>query len=117
MAELLGASHNKGGLVICGAVYAELLAHPKATPRFVDNFLQQTSVTVDFDTDEHIWRDAARAYARYAQRRQASGGAQSKRLLVDFVVGAHAMHRADRLLTLDASRYTQDFPKLALVPA
>lgn len=108
MAELLGASHNKGGLVICGAVYAELLAHPKATPRFVDNFLQQTSVTVDFDTDEHIWRDAARAYARYAQ---------SKRLLVDFVVGAHAMHRADRLLTLDASRYTQDFPKLALVPA
>ncbi len=115
MAALLGEAHSKGGIVICGAVYAELLAHPKVTQTFVDNFLLQTTVTVEFDTGEHIWRDAARAYARYAQRRRTSSGTQSKRLLVDFVVGAHAMLRADCLLTLDASRYVQGFPKLNLV--
>ena len=111
---LLGEARAKGGIVICGAVYAELLAHPKATQAFVDGFLMQTGVTAEFDTDEKIWRDAARAYARYAQRRRVSGGTQTKRLLVDFIVGAHAVNRADRLLTLDVSRYAQDFPKLTL---
>src|SRR5438046_5990875 len=38
-----------------------------------------------------------------------------KRLLVDFIVAAHALLRADRLMTLDASRYRQDFPKLRLL--
>ena len=114
MATLLGEARNKGGVVICGAVYAELSAHPKATQIFVDDFLLQTSVTVEFDLDERVWREAARAYAGYVQRRRGSGGTQSKRLLVDFVVGAHALHRADRLLTLDPSRYAQDFPRLTL---
>jgi len=36
-------------------------------------------------------------------------------MLVDFVVAAHALLRADRLMTLDASRYRQDFPKLHII--
>jgi len=33
-------------------------------------------------------------------------------LLADFIVGAHALTRSDRLLTLDPSRYSRDFPEL-----
>ena len=116
MIALLGQARSQGGVVVCGAVYAELLAHLKASAVFVDDFLLQTGIAVEFDLDEKIWRDVARAYAAYAQRRRRSGSTQAKRLLVDFLIGAHATHRADRLLTLDASRYAKDFPRLALGP-
>jgi predicted nucleic acid-binding protein len=115
MALLLGQSRALGGVVVCGPVYAELLAHPKATQTFVDGFLTATGVAVEFDLDEAIWREAARGFADYAHRRRGAGGAQPKRLLVDFLVGAHALARADRLLTLDANRYAQDFPALTIL--
>ena len=38
-----------------------------------------------------------------------------KRLLADFVIGAHALYSADRLLTLDEGRYRRDFPELKLL--
>ena len=111
----LAQAQAQGGLVICGAVYAELLAHPSATPSFVDSFLSDTKVFVDFGSDEALWRMAASGFATYAQRRRRSGGGLPKRLLVDFLVAAHASLRADRLMTLDAERYERDFPKLRIV--
>jgi predicted nucleic acid-binding protein len=36
-------------------------------------------------------------------------------LLSDFVMGAHAMLQADRFITLDPRRYSQDFPELKLL--
>lgn len=115
MAALLGQARSEGGLVICAPVYAELLAHPKAKAGFVDGFLARTDVLVDFDLDEAIWREAGRCFATYARRRR-EGGAEPKRLLVDFIVGAHAARRTDRLLTLDPARYARDFPRLSLLP-
>ena len=41
----------------------------------------------------------------------ASRGGSVKRLLADFIVGAHALIRADGLLTLDAGRHAKDFPE------
>jgi predicted nucleic acid-binding protein len=35
-------------------------------------------------------------------------------LLPDFLIAAHALLRADRLMTLDPARYQQDFPELRL---
>lgn len=112
---LLGRAHRDGGLVICAAVYAELIAHPKATQEFVDEFLSQTNLVVDYDLGQEIWRDASRRFAAYAQRRRDSGGGQPRRLLVDFLVGSHAQIRADRLLTLDAARYQVGYPELRLM--
>jgi predicted nucleic acid-binding protein len=114
MAQLEQA-YAQGGLVISAPVYAELMAHPSATPRFVDDFLAQTGIAVDFDLGEPVWRQAAKSFAAYADRRRRSKGGLSKRLLVDFIVAAHALLRADRLMTLDSARYRSDFPKLQLV--
>lgn len=109
-------AHRDGGLVICGAVYCELLAHPKATVSFTDEFLSRTNIAVDFEPDEPTWREAGRTFAEYADRRRQSGGGAAPRLLVDFLVGAHALLRADQLLTLDADRYRQAFPQLRIQP-
>jgi predicted nucleic acid-binding protein len=101
--------------MIAAPVYLELLAYPRATPSFVDRFLAKTGITVDFDLTEEVWRGAGHAYRLYAERRRQSGAGHSKRLLVDFLIGAHAVLAADRLLTLDADRYRKDFPKLRLM--
>jgi predicted nucleic acid-binding protein len=115
VAAQLAEAHAAGGLVICAPVYAELLAHPAASQRFVDDFLADTRIAVDFDLDEAVWRQTAEGFAAYAVRRRRSRGGSPKRLLVDFIVAAHAMLRADRLMTLDVTRYRQDFPKLRLL--
>ena len=116
IAELLGRAKEQGGLVICAPVYVELLAYPHATKAFLDQFLATTRIVADFLLDEAVWQESGVAYAAYAQRRRQSKDGPSKRLLVDFVVGAHATLKADRLLTLDAARYRIAFPKLVMMP-
>jgi predicted nucleic acid-binding protein len=116
LASLVSGALNQaaeaGGLVISAVVYAELLAYPKAKLDFVDDFLSSTGITIDFDLGETVWREAAVRFAKYAIRRRASRGGRAKRLLADFIVGAHALIRSDRLLTLDRSCYSRDFPDL-----
>jgi predicted nucleic acid-binding protein len=63
-----------------------------------------------------VWHAAGAAFAAYAARRRRSKGGEPKRLLVDFIVGAHAVLKADRLLTLDPARYSLAFPKLVTAP-
>jgi hypothetical protein len=108
-------ARSEGGLVICAPVYCELLAYPSATRQFVQEFLGETGILVDFLLDEEVWQRAADSFVTYAKRRRRSRGGSPKRMLVDFVVAAHALLRADRLMTLDASRYRQDFPKLHII--
>ena len=115
MAGLLGNARDAGGLVVCAPVYAELLAHPKATEEFVDRFLSATAIVVDYGLDEDVWREAGLRLAAYAERRRRSRASSPKRLLVDFIIGAHASLRADRLLTLDCHRYAHDFPQLRCI--
>jgi len=101
--------------VIAAPVFAELLAHPRATAPFVDEFLNSTRIAVDFDLGESVWRDAGRRFAAYARRRKNSEGGNAKRLLVDFLIGAHALLKADRLLTLDPGRYRSNFRDLKML--
>ena len=112
---LLGRVANEGALAVCGPVYAELVAHPKVTHQFVDQFLAATRVEVDFAFDEAVWRETASRFADYARRRRKSAGGEPRRLVVDFLIGAHASLQADRLLTFDPHFYAKDFPKLSLI--
>jgi predicted nucleic acid-binding protein len=81
----------------------------------LDDFLISARIAADFDLGQFVWRDAGRRFAAYARRRRHSAAETPKRLLVDFLVGAHATLKADRLLTLDSHRYRKDFPKLKLL--
>ena len=116
MAALLRAARATGPLVVSAPVWAELHAAPGATEAFVARFLADTGIEADLDLDEAVWRRAAMAYAGYATRRRASAGGEPKRLLIDFLVGAHAQERADRLLTLDPQRYRSAFGELRIEP-
>lgn len=116
MATLLRDARATGPLVVAAPVWAELHAAPGATEEFVARFLTDTGIEADLDLGEVVWRRAAMAYAAYATRRRASAGGEPKRLLIDFLVGAHAQERADRLLTLDPQRYRSAFGDLRIEP-
>ena len=115
VASVLAKAAGEGALVICAPVYIELMAYPNATAEYLDQFLASTRVEVDFMIDEPVWRETARRFADYVHRRRKSGGGEAKRLLVDFIIGAHASLQADRLFTLDPHRFTKDFPELRLI--
>jgi hypothetical protein len=116
LAGLLGALRREGPLVVCGPVYVELCAHPKASREFVEGYLEERRIVMDLELDLEDWRAAAEAYAGYAMRRRSSGGGQAKRVMADFLIAAHAVRRAERLLTLDRERYAAAFPSLRLIP-
>ena len=114
LAELLASASSQGALIIGVVVYAELSAHPACSR--LDEFLRDASIDVRWVTTEPVRRLAAETFAAYVRRRRAASGGQPKRFLADFLVGAHATLEADRLVTLDAGRYRNDFPRLAILP-
>jgi predicted nucleic acid-binding protein len=115
IATQLSKVRSEGALVVSAPVFVELSAIPTGDPQRVQKLLVEMSIAIDFDLEEDIWQLAAASFAVYAVRRRRSGGGQPKRLPADFVIASHALLRADRLMTRDASRYRQDFPNLRLI--
>jgi len=105
---------NEGGLVISGAVYSELLAAPGRTEAFIDNFCEETGIAVEWELGEKIWREAGKAIQDYAARRRKRKEAEPRRILADFLIGAHALANGYQLLTLDEGNYRAAFPRLGL---
>ena len=114
----LRKADDAGALVISPPVYAELAAAPGGDAGALDAFLERAEVRVDWVMGEDVWREAARAYKEYAERRRAQpDGHGPRRILADFVVGAHALLLASALLTFDRRLYRAAFPGLeVLVP-
>jgi predicted nucleic acid-binding protein len=115
IASQLSRVRSEGALVICAPVFVELSAIPGLNVPTVRKALAETAIAIDFDLEENVWMLAAETFAAYAIRRRRSGGGSPKRLLPDFVIAAHALLQADRLMTRAANRYSQDFPKLRLI--
>jgi predicted nucleic acid-binding protein len=101
--------------VVAAPVYAELLAFPGRSEAFLDSFLRETGITVDWEMDEAIWRTAGRVFQSYATRRRRHRGPGPRRILADFLIGAHALRGGHRLLTLDSGLYKATFPRLTIV--
>jgi predicted nucleic acid-binding protein len=112
--QQLGVAKAAGALLIAPVVFAELLAYPGASEAFVHRFVEDTGIAVEFDLSQAVWVEAGRRFARHAERRRRNQG-HPKRLLADFIIGSHALQQADRLMTLDPTRYKQDFPELNLL--
>lgn len=110
----LGAARLRGGLVVSPATYVELRAYPGATAGFVDEFLEHGGVTVGWDPGREVWFLAAERFRLYTERRRKEHS-EPRRVLADYLVGAHAALDADRLMTFDPRVFQTDFPELILV--
>jgi hypothetical protein len=64
--------------------------------------------------NEPIWRSAGRAFQAYAERRRKQRDHGTRRLLADFLIGAHADIRSYRLISLDERLYRAAFPTLKI---
>jgi predicted nucleic acid-binding protein len=107
---------SDGALVICPAVYAELMATPGLDEEELNTFLEDTDVEVDWGMRAETWKAAGRAFRSYARRRRKQKGDDGpRRILADFLIGAHASAEANRVLTLDPQLYKANFEALEVI--
>jgi len=104
----------RGALLVSAAVFAELLAAPGRTEGFINRFLEETGIAVEWSLDEPVWRAAGKAFQAYAERRRKQRDPGARRILADFLIGAHCQVRGYRLLTLDERLYRAAFPQLRI---
>jgi predicted nucleic acid-binding protein len=109
----LTSAAETGALAICPTVVAELAVYFTREVE-LKAFLRDTGLKVDpFGLSAlHTAGQAWRAYLRKAP--PAPDGRRP--VVADFLVGAHALVQADRLLTRDRGFYRAAFPKLKIGP-
>ena len=106
---------SRGNLIVPAPVYAELMAFAGRTETFLDAFFRETSIGVDWDLGERVWRLAGQAFQAYATRRRKQREAGPRRILADFVIGGYSARHNYSLLTLDEGVYKAAFPGLRIV--
>ena len=111
----LDAALARGGLVVAAPVFSELMAAPERSEAFLNAFFRDTGIVLDWHLPEAVWRAAGRAFQKYAARRREKPSSGPRRILADFLIGAHAAAHGYCLLTLDDRLYRAAFPGLTLV--
>ena len=101
-------------LVVCGPVFAELLGLPARTQAILDEFFTKGGIEIDWRFEEAIWRAAGIAFQSYVVRRLTDKREFPRRILTDFLVGAHTAIRGYTLLTVDKRLYEVSFPGISI---
>lgn len=105
--DALRVCMSEGALVACPTVWAEVGAH---FPSIQDERGAMETLGVAFSSHDHESAlEAAGSWRTY----RTSGGTR-QRVIADFLIGAHAMHHAERLLTRDRGFYRAYFPEVKL---
>ena len=104
--QWLRDARDKGDVIICVIVYAELV------PAFDDQAkLDKALQALEVKHSSINKRIAYEAGLCWMQYRRAGG--PRKRIISDFLIGAHAMIKADAFLTRDRGFYKGHFPNLS----
>jgi predicted nucleic acid-binding protein len=107
-AKLLKLAYDQGALTISDIVYGELVTQFEDRSK-MDSTLATINVSIS-----SLGADVAYlAGERWALYRKSGG--RRKRIISDFLIGAHAIVKADRFLTRDRGFYKSYFPELRLL--
>lgn len=104
----LRVARREGRLVVCPVVWAEVSALYK-TPSEFESILDEAGINFD-PFDRECSSEAGRLWSAYRQ-----AGGKRGRLLADFLVGTHALIRADGLLTRDRGFDRRYFKSLRII--
>ena len=114
--EALKRHRENRQLIISPFVYAEAFGMPGFDEAVFQEFLERVGITVDKTLPDGLWRRAGEAHAAYHVRRRRQGKKEQRRILTDFLIGAHAVGIGAPLLTFDPKGYRAAFPELELLP-
>ena len=106
--ELLAECRGEGRLVVCDIVWAETrAAFPTASAQL--GFMERIGVHFD-SSDAVVATLAGEIHDRYRR-----AGGKRTRLTADFLIGAHAVVKANRLATKDDGFFREQFRKLVVI--
>jgi predicted nucleic acid-binding protein len=131
--KLLDKYSEKGQLIICEAVYAELASQFDSAQE-IKNFLSDTGMKLVYSNEDSLYL-AAERWKDYSRKRKKKGKLQCpacgqkmqffcskckrpflfrQHIISDFIIGAHAITHADLLLTRDRGFYKTSFNDLMI---
>ncbi len=105
--QRLRAAYDTGAIIVCDIVYAELAATFRDRSA-LDGALQAINVSPS-PVNTSIAYEAGLRWKRYRD-----AGGPRKRIISDFLIGAHALKTADAFLTRDRGFFSTYFPELTI---
>lgn len=106
-AQRLRGAYDRGAVLVCDIVYAELVPAFKNRAA-LDDVLREIGGTPS-PIDTAVAYEAGVRWRRYRQ-----AGGPRERIITDFLIGAHAVLAADAFLTRDRGFHATYFPELTL---